>query len=274
MTNLYGRPKTGKSFCVLDMAAAIATPTTTSWNGFAVLKHGPVAYLQVDTPRSEWGDRVEKMKQLKKDFSNVAFADMQMVPTYPFNILDPGAVAWLKAELQRIQPVLVVIDTLRDIHGLDENDSTAMRNVIAGIVSCSLPVGAAVIFLSHQKKDSAFMKAGGDDLMDDARGSSYVSGRMDNIIRLTQTRLTYKGRSGAGDVCITQDEDTHLIILDGDAQKENEAVQRVITRERGLDPAVTMKDCATALRVELAWDAKKQKTAERRVKSYFKAMGW
>lgn len=270
LVNLYGRPKTHKSFAALSIAAAIAG-TADTWNGFPVMQHGPVMYLQIDTPRSEWGDRMHTLSTHGLDFSNVWTADMQMVPTYPFSILAPnGNLVWLKQQIATIKPVLVIYDTLLEVHGGNENEAMVMQNVIGQLVRAALPVLAASLLISHQKKDSAYMKAGGDDLMDDARGSSYVSGRMDNIIRLTETRLTWKGRSSAGAVCTKIDPDTQLVVLDANAAKEADAVTRVVAREKAKNPGVTKKECANALQAELGWDKSKHKTALRRVDYLFK----
>jgi hypothetical protein len=137
---------------------------------------------------------VDKMKRHGYDIRNIRFADTLTIPVFPMNVLDASQVDRLKDTLVDIQPVLVVIDTLREAFPGDENSSDIMRNVITNIVSFSRP--AAVLLLSHQRKDGLMAQERlQDDLMGDARGSSYVSGRMDNVIRLTDHTLTVKGRS-------------------------------------------------------------------------------
>lgn len=207
LVNVFGKPKSGKSFLMLGVIEAIANGLP-EWEGFAIKKHGPVAYLQVDTPREEWAARVTRMHWTSAEAAdNLWIADMWQVPEFPFNILNPQGteLQWLKDNLAAIKPVVVIIDTLREIHGGDENDSTVMRNVIANLVAACRP--AAIVLVSHSRKDSVMTSMGEDDLMDQQRGSSYVSGRMDVIIKVTPKRLTFKGRAtGQQQYPIHQDE--------------------------------------------------------------------
>jgi hypothetical protein len=257
LVNIYGKPKSGKSYAALGMALAVANGEP-EWNGFEVKKHGQVAYLQIDTPREEWADRMERLAAVGYDDYNIHFADMLTVP-YPYNVLDPQHLAELKLALDRIKPVLVIVDTLRESFSGDENDSNIMRDVITNVVSASRP--AAVIFLSHARKDGASARVGaGEDLMDDNRGTSYVPGRMDVIIRMTQHRFTFKGRaSGLQTVEIQQDKELGLVHLPGQklryrAGQEAEEqvgldlrVQRAVNAHRGL----SMRELSEVMAPEL-----------------------
>jgi RecA-family ATPase len=249
LTNVYGKPKAGKSFAALGMAHAISTGQP-EWLGFPVLKHGPVAYLQIDTPRGEWAGRVATMRTNGYDVSNMFVCDMLMSP-YPFNVLLPEHHTWLKDQLAELQPVVVFIDTIREAHGGDENDSTVMRNVVTSLVAACRP--AAVVLLSHSRKDTLFTQNGGEDLMSDARGSSYIAGRMDAVIKFTTndkhaTGMAYKGRSaGNGKIKVSQHEETGLIILDGEDAKYWELVRKVVTDMRSALPGVSVNKIADEL---------------------------
>ncbi len=214
LTNIFGRPKSGKTFAAQGMALAVSghAPHWLSPD-FPIYKHGPVAYFQLDTPRGEFIERFETFHTKGHDIDTVHICDMLMVPTYPFNIVDSDHMKWLKAEMAELKPVLVIIDTLREVHAGDENDSTVMRNVIVNIVSATMP--AAVVLLSHSRKENAQSLMGGDDLMTDNRGSSYIPGRMDTIIKFTKSQMQYQGRSvGLETIAIKQDSETGLIVLD------------------------------------------------------------
>lgn len=188
-SNIYGKPKAGKSFLALGQAIAISSYKP-HWMGYSTLTHGPVAYLQLDTPRSIWADRVQKAVGNRYDVSNIHFADTHPDDTnpestpFPFNILLHGE--WLKRQLGRIAdltgkwPVAIYLDTIRELHQGDENDSGAMKAMVAAVQdACG---ESAKIFVSHKKKEGQFHT---DDLMNDTRGSSYVNGRMDSIIAVT-----------------------------------------------------------------------------------------
>lgn len=194
LVNLYGPPKSRKSYAALGMAEAISNPLREDWNGLPVMKHGPVVYIQADTPRPEWAGRIVRMDLHGFDISNIYFADIQTLPNLQLNVLDPDQVKRLREVIGDVKPVLTIFDTLRESFRGDENSSDIMQNVMGNLVLMTYP--SSLMVISHKRKDA--MMAGDrmqDDLMEDARGSGYVSGRMDNIMRLTERRLTVKGRA-------------------------------------------------------------------------------
>lgn len=230
LVNVFGKPKTGKSFIALDMAAKVARGEKT-WEGYPIQKPGPVCYFQIDTPREEWARRAEEVKrQANRDGVALWIADMYLVPQFPVNLEDPRSpnILWLKQEMEKINPVMVVIDTLREVHGGDENDSTIMRNVIANIVGCCRP--ASIVLVSHSRKDQQGWQEmdGEDDMMDQARGSSYVAGRMDVIIKVTKRRMMFKGRAtGAVTEQIQQDPETGWISLKREEDGSTQAIEEL-----------------------------------------------
>jgi RecA-family ATPase len=185
---MYGDPKVGKSFAALQLVEAVTTGT--EWLGFKTRK-GKVVYLQLDTPRNVWQDRINTL-YLKNAITDLSFpcADRESMNTWPFDILNPEHLISLRDELKRLGPDLVIIDTLRESHSADENDSTEMQAAIAALVAATQP--AAMCLISHARKP------GQDDnfsLMNDNRGSSYVVGRMDAIVRFTPKSVRVSGRS-------------------------------------------------------------------------------
>lgn len=196
LLNLFGAPKGGKSFLAMQLAAAVSDPSINDWMSFPIRTHGVVLYLQLDTPRSLWGQRMDQFSGLGFDLSNVYVADAEQAP-YPFDILgtlrDPVSPSWtyLRDQVIAHKPILVIIDTLREIHSGDENKSDQMHNVMANLISACHP--SAVCVISHSRKDNVMAPEGQrENLLDDNRGSNYISGRMDGIIRtVSTTRKTY-----------------------------------------------------------------------------------
>jgi hypothetical protein len=187
---LYGQEKSGKSAIAIQLAAALSGGAS-QWMGFAVGRTGPVLYLQLDTPRSTWAKRFEILRGNGLEYtSNLFLADRETVEHFPFDILLPEHMNYLKLLCAMRQPIAVFVDTLRESHSGDENESTTARNVIANIVGA---IGnAALIIVSHSRKPQPDTDK---DLMADHRGSSYITGRMDAILRMTSNRLYYGGRS-------------------------------------------------------------------------------
>lgn len=195
---LYGDAKIGKSYMGIQLALAL-TGQTPDWLGFPIGQVGKVLYLQLDTPRSVWALRFEEMLikgKLQYDSNRLLLADRESIAFYPFDILQPAHMKYLRDIITIHGATTVIIDTLRESHSGDEDSSTVARNVIGNLVGATHP--AALIILSHSRKPSADVDK---DLLADNRGSSYVVGRMDAIMRLTTRRLYYTGRSiEAGDV--------------------------------------------------------------------------
>lgn len=191
LLNIYGRPKTGKSFLAMQLAAAMANPASTEVLGYPLYSHGPVAYLQVDTARGTWAKRIhDNFLEAGIHMPNLHLADTGTAP-YPFNILHEGR-HWLKAACEELKPIAVVIDTIREIHRGDENDSAHLQAAVSALVEATAP--AALIILSHSRKNKADDLS--DDLMAENRGSNYLPGRADVILRVTSdTRIDYQGRS-------------------------------------------------------------------------------
>ena len=201
---LYGNPKTGKSWMGLQLALAL-TGQLPDFLGFHVPQPGRVLYLQLDTPREVWANRVDEMihkYKVKYDSTLLKLADRESIDHFPFDILQPLHMKYLHDEVRRHGATTVIVDTLREVHSGDEDSSTTSRNVIANLVGATHP--SALILISHDRKPNPDRDK---DIMADHRGSSYIVGRMDAIMRLTKTRLYYAGRSiESGDIKLVRQE--------------------------------------------------------------------
>lgn len=116
--------------------------------------------------------------------------DRETLETWPFDILNPEHLIMLRESLQDVKPEMVIMDTLRESHSADENDSTAMQAAVAALVAATQP--SALVLISHARKPSAESDY---SLMSDNRGSNYVVGRMDAIVRFTPKSVRISGRS-------------------------------------------------------------------------------
>ena len=200
--NIYGKPKSGKTFLALQLSQAISTNGTKVLD-WRIMTHGPVCYLQVDTPRGLFcTNYLEQIQADHYDMSNLWIADQEIVP-YPFNIMSEGSV-WLKHALTLMPhpPVAIVVDTIREIHSGDENESSVMKNVMTAMVASvrSITPNPAIMFISHGRKGDPRRLESDEDIMEGNRGSNYVAGRVDGVVRVGNsskgiTRLYYKSRT-------------------------------------------------------------------------------
>jgi len=184
---LYGEAKLGKSFLGLQLAEAITTGV--SWLEFPVISKGRVAYVQLDTARGLWAERLEKLISDGFHPHNIFLADRDTLDCWPFNILNDTHAEKLKATLMPFNPDVVIVDTLRAAHGGKENDSDIMQEVISRLSLAVQP--AALVIVSHSRKPGE----GGLDVLNDQRGSGASVGAVDAILRLTKKSLHYIGRA-------------------------------------------------------------------------------
>lgn len=187
---LYGDPKVGKSYAALQLSLALESGR--EWFGFPVQTNGKVVYVQLDTPRSLWSQRLDTLKKDGLPVDSLSFADRETLDCFPFDILNPEHYALLRGELQQLSPtpIAVIIDTLRESHSGDEDKSTAMQAVIAALQAAVAP--AALILIAHSRKTLGDQAP---DLINDNRGSGYVAGRMDCIIRFSRHSVYWTGRA-------------------------------------------------------------------------------
>lgn len=82
------------------------------------------------------------------------------------------------------QPAMLIVDPLAELHTADENDSTALRAVIAVFRDLAIRHNVAVVVLHHTRKGSS-MSPGDPDI---ARGASGVIGAV--RVALTLTRMS------------------------------------------------------------------------------------
>lgn len=182
--NLYGEPKAGKSFIALQLGIAVASGQP-DWLGFPIHNHGPVLFLQMDTARNLWmAQYIEAAQADGQDISNIYFTDRDdpEVP-YPFDMRRLGG-EWLKREVDKLKPVLVIVDVWREIFEGDENSSEVCAQVWAALTNACR--GSSLLILSHEVKGGTTSdgKAIETPLRKGARGSTFVAGKVDGIAKL------------------------------------------------------------------------------------------
>ena len=172
---VMGSPKAGKSFLMFDVGSRIAEGKDVF--GCKVGRPARVLYLQLDTKRPAWTERLAELEGsgYKLNTANFRFVHPDDL-LLPMILTIPQHREWLSKVLAAEKPDVIIIDVLREIHQADENDSTAMKVVFDSFES--LFAGYTVFFVHHTRKmsrdDSADV-----ELSSLARGSSYITGRVD-----------------------------------------------------------------------------------------------
>lgn len=194
---LYGEPKVGKSYAALQLSVALTTGAP-DWLGFPIRGSADgaplkVVYLQLDTPRSLWAERIAALQAAGVDMHAIHFGDRETLGFFPFDILNPEHAEHVRQQLSLINPDVVVVDTLREVHSGEENDATTMRNVIAALQAAVQP--ACLVLVGHSRKTPS---GASFDIIADHRGSGYVVGRMDTILYVRRNSFNYVGRAIEG----------------------------------------------------------------------------
>ena len=163
LSGLHGQ---GKSFMALDLAIKMTQKEPGLWLDKFNLQSGPVAYIDTENGLPLIKHRLELLGA--KEDNN-----LKIIYRPSFDINDPGDCVRLTGELKKINPVLIIIDSLRRFYSGSENDSSNVSQVMHKIQNLH---PAAKIVLHHTCKN-------GNGL----RGSGDLSAVVDSHLQLTKT---------------------------------------------------------------------------------------
>lgn len=184
---LHGPPGVGKSQLALTLARSVARGAE-----FLSAEHpttqARVLYIQVNTPIQEQQARLQNTDIEGAD--QIAFLSLEhgmldsehLVPAR-----DPGL-----TEAKRFDPGMVIVDTLRDVHTLEEMDSATVTKVY-GAWRDLFPE-STLVFIHHDRKlpPPGGSKNGGAIperyWLESARGSSTWLGNADSGLHLTDAK--------------------------------------------------------------------------------------
>lgn len=161
-----------KSYFSLQTATAVAGGLDTL--GIAPRGTGRVVLLSLEDPKQIVHER---SRSLAKAWPADVVAqvrenlDIWQLVGAGANILDPAFHSWLRSKIEGVR--LLIIDTKRRIHRLDENDNGDMSMLIAILEQLCADFGVTIIFLHHTGKGGetgeAHASRGASALTDNAR---------------------------------------------------------------------------------------------------------
>lgn len=161
-----------KSYFGLQLAAAVTGGPDTL--GMTPRATGRVVMLALEDPRQILHER---SRALARSWSADAVQRVrESLDIWPLvgagaNLLNPVFLSWLRLKIEGAR--LVIIDTMRRIHQLDENDNGEMSSLLAILEQLCAELGLTVIFLHHTaklgEKGDAQASRGASALTDNAR---------------------------------------------------------------------------------------------------------
>ena len=168
VTLLTGDGGIGKSYLALQLMMAVASGTT--WLDLGVTK-GSAYGLFCEDPKKVIHARalaiVERFGLQAADFNQLRVADRATEDTELFGALlgrHPLDVDWTSlwhrfcARMRKIRPTVLVIDTVADVFGGDENRRSQVRHFIRGFKHLALELGSAIVLAAHPSVEG--MKSG------------------------------------------------------------------------------------------------------------------
>ena len=186
---LSGREKSGKGLLALDLCAcvALAEPFLDR-----AVKEGPAIYCAAEEHVRDVRRRVEARIGARRD------APLYILPLDGstddrLHLEDLVGMQRLWGMVEALQPRLVVLDTLRELHACQEDRSDEMGPLLRPLRQLAHQAGTTVLVNHHQNRGGtfrgstairaafdlewAFSRTDGDDESGDPRGSLKVEGR-------------------------------------------------------------------------------------------------
>jgi regulatory protein RepA len=166
----------GKSMMALQLAILVAGGADLV--GFdATISHGRVVILAAEDPAEALEHRLHALgahlDASQRDLVNES-VDILPLLGYAFDVMTQDWYDWVLEQARGTR--LLVVDTLRRIHTLDENNSGDMAGLLSQLERIVRLTGCTIIFLHHSSKASAMQGQG--DMQQASRGSSVL---VDNI---------------------------------------------------------------------------------------------
>lgn len=183
VTLIVAKPGAGKSLLAYDMAACVAVGV--QWLDHLPVTQGAVAYVDLDGRQSLAALRA-KAAVRGLGLTDAAF---DVLPIHV--IADVGSLDITKQEdrtdlLQSLVAIadlrLVIFDTYADLHRGEENSPDDMVDTMQAVLTVARQLRCGVLIIHHLRKSS------GSNELDDVRGSSAITGKVDAVFLLKQER--------------------------------------------------------------------------------------
>ena len=168
---MIARPKAGKSFCVMDMALALASGQ--KWLDFYVPRRVKTALVSREDNYglTQWRERKLAKQRGLADSDLDGWLYINAKGLKPKIMLDyHDDVTALIADLKRYETEFLILDVMRVLHSAEENDNTEMQKIIDVLNQIQSEANCSICLIHHDnKREDA-------TLTERARGASAIAG--------------------------------------------------------------------------------------------------
>jgi hypothetical protein len=190
-----GPPKALKTWTVLEMAISVATGVPCLAT-FPVPRSGTVLLYAAEEPMPALHARLQALAQNHQ--MQLDDIDVRVIVVDSLRLDRQKDREKLTATVEFHRPVLLILDPLIRLHGLDENQSGPMAELLGYFRALQRSTGTAIAIVHHCRKNAAASAAPGQSL----RGSSDLYAFVDSLVSLDRRRdqvtLSAEHRSAPG----------------------------------------------------------------------------
>ncbi len=175
---MSGQPGAHKSWLAWEIAVCISSGTKLF--GIYECRRGRVlAFNAEDDPSMVSCSRVKAIACKKKlDFKNL---DLHLIDVPGITLNDSNVQEKLERTIKQHKPDMVIFDSLRKVHSLDEDSASEMSKLLHFIREMNRKYSCSDLLVCHDKKPR---RVGGGNRPDQVRGSNALLGWRDNAIFL------------------------------------------------------------------------------------------
>jgi hypothetical protein len=246
-----GDPKASKSFAAVDIALSAACGA--SWMGHPALKRAKVAIVSREDDAGLTRRRMKKLIAGRPDYAHLSPGSLRIntrAQQADFEVTTPDHMDRLIDELGSFGAELVILDVFRSLHHADENDNTAVAQVLSKITRLQTELKCATLLVHH------IAKSDNPNPFKGLRGASCVHGWLEYGLAVSVTnpeadradyirRVQFESKETATpDVFyrIVESPDHATVRLEQQSQPERpkatrSKVQEILTGRNGKDAA-------------------------------------
>jgi hypothetical protein len=150
---IAGEPKLGKSWLAMDLSLSIVTGTK-FLDTYAVKQRGPVFYLTEESTEYKVLNRFRMLAKGHGLAESLLANDLHLYVRKGVLLTDPEWLAFIRREMERLHPVMVIADPMRRYHLNPENQAHEVAPILdaAAQIQGAGPKPTAFVFVHHMRK--------------------------------------------------------------------------------------------------------------------------